>query len=302
MTSEQRVGPRTLVVEREVQGPWSLETSRAFWEGFAPAALSAQSDASELRTTFLNESDWTPIETTVTQSGGGARVSVTGSGDLDAAAAQVARFLSIDIDAREWPAVGLRDPVIGAAQERLPGFRPCGFHSPYEAAAWAVLSQRIQMRQAAALRTRLIAEYGANGTFPAPDVLRTLDADLPGRKLEYLHAVADAALAGVLNGEHLRSLDAADAMSEVASIKGLGPFASELVVLRGTNAPDIMPTTERRLDAELAYHYGPDCSADQVSELWKPFRSWAAVHLRALREIRLRETDVATMSVMSSMM
>lgn len=294
--------PSTAVVDIEVLGPWSLETSRGFWEGFAPAALSARSGSSELRTTFVSESDWAPVETTVIQLEGIARVSVTGSADLHAAAAQVARFLSIDIDARSWPDVGRRDPVIGAAQERLPGFRPCGFHSPYEAAAWAVLSQRIQMRQAAALRARLIAEHGVQGTFPAPAVLRTLDVDLPGRKQEYLHAVAEAALAGVLNGEHLRSLDPADAMAEVGSIKGLGPFASELVVLRGANAPDIMPTTERRLDAELAYHYGRDQSAADVSELWKPFRSWAAVHLRALREIRLRETDEGTMSVMSSMM
>src|SRR4051812_25133720 len=108
--------PFTAVVDIEVLGAWSLETSRAFWEGFAPAALAAQSETSDLRTTFLSERDWAPVEAAITQREGTARVSVTGRGDLDAAAAQVARFLSIDIDASRWPDVGRRDPVIGAAQ------------------------------------------------------------------------------------------------------------------------------------------------------------------------------------------
>ncbi len=42
--------------------------------------------------------------------------------------------------------------------------------------------------------------HGDDGTFPAPQVLRTLDLDLPGRKAEYLHAVATAALDGILDG------------------------------------------------------------------------------------------------------
>jgi DNA-3-methyladenine glycosylase II len=30
------------VAEFEVLGPWSLETSRRFWEGFTPAALAGE--------------------------------------------------------------------------------------------------------------------------------------------------------------------------------------------------------------------------------------------------------------------
>jgi DNA-3-methyladenine glycosylase II len=54
-----------------VRGPWSLATSRAFWEGFCPSALRATyGDA--LRTVFRVERDWS----------------------LDAAAAQACRFPS----------------------------------------------------------------------------------------------------------------------------------------------------------------------------------------------------------------
>lgn len=270
----------------EVLGPWSLTTSRAFWEGFAPAALPAHGDRDVLRSVFLADCDWRRAEVEVRQYGATATVSVTGAGDLDAAAAQAGRFLALDVDARGWPAVGERDPVIGQAQAAMPGLRPCGFHSPYEAAAWAVLSQRVRIGQAAKLRADLVAGHGENGAFPAPAVLRGLELDLPGRKAEYLRAVADAALDGVLDGAALRAVDPESAVRTVQEIKGLGPFAAELVVVRGANAPDALPTHERRLEAEVAERYGPAAGLAELAENWRPFRTWACVHLRALRERR----------------
>jgi DNA-3-methyladenine glycosylase II len=261
-----------------------------FWEGFAPAALPARGEPNQLRTAFCAEGDWRRVEVVVTQEGSTACVVVTGGGDLEAAAAQACRFLSLDIDARGWPDVARRDPVIADAQDKLPGLRPCGFHSAYEAAAWAVLSQRIRIVQAARLRDDLVARHGDAGAFPAPEVLRGGELDLPGRKAEYLQAVAVAALDGRLDGAALRSLDPDEAIRAVQQVKGLGPFAAELVVIRGANAPDVLPQHERRLAAEVAERYGPGRALAEVSEAWRPFRSWAGVHLRALGEQRRDET------------
>lgn len=274
-----------------VLGPWSLDTSKRFWEGFAPAALPtrAHADHHEMRTVFPVEGDWSRAEVRVTQQDSAARIAVTGTGDLDRAVSQVRRFLSLDIDARGWPDVGGRDPIIADAQQRLPGLRPCGFHSPYEAAVWAVLSQRLRIVQAARLRDDLVREHGQGGAFPPPELLRTLDLELPGRKAEYVHAVADAALDGRLDGATLRAMGVDDAVRSVQAVKGLGPFAAELVVLRGANAPDAVPRHERRLNDEIAHHYGPDHPVAEVSQAWRPFRTWAAFHLRTLREQRSHE-------------
>jgi DNA-3-methyladenine glycosylase II len=268
-----------------VRGPWSLATSRRFWEGFAPQALPAGSPPDALATVFRVEQDWSRATAVVVQEGAVTRVRVDGDGDLDAAAAQVARFLALDVDARDWPAVGERDAVVADAQRRLPGLRPCGFHSPYEAAVWAVLSQRVRIPQAAALRARLVARHGDDGACPAPARLRALDPaalDLPGRKAEYLHAVADAALDGLLDGPALRALDPDEAVRRVQAVKGLGPFAAEVVVLRGANAPDAVPRHERRLAAIVTRRY--DRPFDEVTAGWRPFRTWASLHLRALDE------------------
>lgn len=280
---------RRHTVDAHVLGSWSLTTSRAFWEGFSPAALDDRRTGDGIATVFRVDADWSRAEAAVTQREQVATITVTGDGDLDAACAQVRRFLSLDVDARGWPDVARRDPVVADAQDRLPGLRPCGFHSPYEAAAWSVLSQRIRIAQAARLRDDLVERHGDDGAFPAPGVLRALDLDVPGRKAEYLHAVADAALDGRLDGAALRAVDPDDAVRSVQQIKGLGPFAAELVVLRGANAPDALPHHERRLDAEIVERYGTDRTRAEIAETWRPYRTWVAVHLRALREQRTQE-------------
>jgi DNA-3-methyladenine glycosylase II len=267
-------------VSIDVQGPWSLATSRRFWEGFSPAALAAQPGPETLRTVFRVDRDWSRAAVEVAQHGGTAHLSLTGDGDLDAAAAQVARFLALDVDARAWPAVVERDPVLVDAVRARPGLRPCGFHSPYEAAAWAVLSQRTRVPLAARMRDELVARHGDGGAFPAPATLRGLDLDLPGRKGEYLHAVAEAALDGRLDGAALRTVEPEAAVAGVRRILGLGPFGAELVVVRGANHPDALAAHEPRLADEVRRRYGRPVA--EVAPGWRPFRTWASVHLRSL--------------------
>jgi DNA-3-methyladenine glycosylase II len=152
-----------------------------------------------------------------------------------------------------------------------------------------VLAQRLRIVQAARLRAELIARHGEDGAFPPPHTLARLDPDLPGRKSEYLRTVAEAALDGLLDGAALRALDPGQTVQRVQQVKGLGPFAAELVVVRGANAPHAPPRHERRLDAEIAERYAPGRTLADVSEAWRPYRTWAAVHLRALREQRTGE-------------
>jgi len=53
----------------KVLGPWSLETSRRFWEGFTPAALAGEPAGPGLATVFCAEGDWRRAEAEVTQAG-----------------------------------------------------------------------------------------------------------------------------------------------------------------------------------------------------------------------------------------
>ena len=277
-------------IDVEVKGPWSLATSRRFWESFSPNPLPEHEDGA-LRCVFLAESGWGRVQAEVVQDGHTARLTLRGEDHLEDAATQVARFLALDIDGRGWTKVAEDDHVIADAQEKLPGLRPCGFYSAYEAAAWSVLSQRIRITQAARLRSDVIDAYGDDGAFPPPEALHKARLDLPGRKPEYLKSVAEAALDGVLDSASLRGMAPEEAVETVQSVKGLGPFAAELVVARGANAPDLAPQHERRLADEITERYGSKADLAVVSEGWRPFRTWASFYLRALREERLHDID-----------
>ncbi len=86
--------------------------------------------------------------------GGGVIGEAVGDADPGAVRARFARILSLDVDGSDFPAVGERDSVVGRLQARYPGLRPVLFYSPYEAAAWALIGQRIRIAQAARRNAR----------------------------------------------------------------------------------------------------------------------------------------------------
>ena len=218
------------------------------------------------------------------------------AGDPTTLRAQVARVLSLDHDGVVFDEIGQRDPVIGRLQRRAPGLRPPLFHSPYEAAAWAVLSARRPARQMADVRQRLSEEHGAVfelagqpvAAFPAPSQVPGVEsfADLSPVKIERLHAVAGAAQQGRLDADHLQALGPDAAVAELLTLPGIGPLYAELVVVRATGFADVLTTTEPRVLAAVGELYGlgrPATAPElvEIAEVWRPRRTWAAVLIRA---------------------
>ena len=225
----------------------------------------------------------------VVEAGGGAP-------PIEEVAAQTARMLSLDIDAHGYEAVAARDPVVARVLATAPGLRPPLFHSPYEAAAWCVLSLRWSGRQAAAVRDRLAAAHGRvvevagapMAAFPTPAQLLAVTEfpGLPPVKIERLHAVAKAAGEGLLDAEAIRHADPEEAMAWLRQIPGIGPFSASLIVLRASGVTDVPVEHEPRLAEIVGRSYGlpgPATAADlqRIGEAWRPFRTWVAVLLRA---------------------
>jgi DNA-3-methyladenine glycosylase II len=208
----------------------------------------------------------------------------------------VARVLSLDHDATGFVQAGERDPVLGSVQAAAPGLRPPLFYSPYEAAAWAVLSARRPPRQMMAVRDRLGRAHGTVfdlagqqlAALPTPARLLGVSSfpGIPADRLDRLHGVARAAQEGRLDAGHLLGLGPEEAMVRLREIPGIGPFYSALIVIRGTGFADVLPAGEPKLLAlvEQLYHLpGPvsDAELGALAEAWKPFRTWAAVLIRA---------------------
>lgn len=221
---------------------------------------------------------------------------VQGAADVDVVRAQVARVLSLDHDGTGFEAIGDRDPVMARLLAAAPGLRPPMFYSPYEAAAWAVLSARRQAGQMARLREQLSTAHGAVfalagkqvAALPLPSQLLAVDAfpGLPPDKLGRLHGVARAALDGVLDLDRLRAAGPEAAAEQVQQIKGIGPFYASLITIRACGWADILPSEEPRSRGAhpraLRHRPRPDRRRNGAPRrAWRPFRTWATVLIRA---------------------
>jgi DNA-3-methyladenine glycosylase II len=222
---------------------------------------------------------------------------VHGDGDLDAITAQVARVVSADADGVAWDAICAGDPVLARVHAIAPGFRPSNFYSPYEAAVWAVLSARRARPQGIALRRKMSEASGRSfvlagqteSAMPTPTELLTISSfpGLPVERIPRLHAIATAAHDGLLDVERLRAMVPEDAMLDVQQLPGIGPFYSALIVIRALGLTDVLSAQEDHTRELVRENYGFDheptnAELEKVAEAWRPFRTWAAVTLRAL--------------------
>jgi DNA-3-methyladenine glycosylase II len=210
---------------------------------------------------------------------------------------QVARVVSLDHDGAAFDRLCRSDPALAGVHEIAPGFRPALFYSPYEAVVWSILSARRPRAQGITLRERLAEQYGTGFDLagqrlyavPSPSRMLTVESvpGLPADRIPRLHAAADAARRGDLDAEQLRSLPPEQAMAELQRLPGIGPFYSALVVIRACGHADVLAPQESQSLEAIREAYGFDhelSEADltEISESWRPFRTWVTVMMRAL--------------------
>ena len=267
---------------------FSLRAAADFAHGF-PGTGTADADPGALSLAWALDGDWRTARVVLRQHDDEVRGEIDGPHDRACTGLvkrDVERILSLDVDGAGFAALGDHDPVVKGLQQRFPGLRPVLFYTPYEAAAWCIIGQRIQMRQAAVIKQRLADDYGDQGAFPAPGRLAELDGPQRGlteRKVDQLRRLGSAALDGVLDRDRLRARSEVDALADLRQLAGIGPFSAELTLIRGVGAPDALPSVEKRLQAATreAYALAPDADLAEVAENWRPYRSWVALLLRA---------------------
>jgi len=279
-------------------GRFSLAAAARFIAAWPPAQGVTVADDGSVRLSFVLDSFAGHGGARVVEGDGGVlRVEPAGEASEDELRRQVARILSLDHDGAGLAEVIDRDPVVAAISRGADGLRPVLFHSPYEAAAWSVISARTQQRRAQRVRAELSRELGvvlevggvAMPAFPLPQRLAELDA-FPGlteEKVTRLRGLAAAALEGRLDPERLRAAEPATALLELQQIRGIGPFYAGLILVRSAGVTDVLPPgVEPRLRAAVGDAYslgGPASAADfeRITDGWRPFRTWIAVLMRS---------------------
>jgi DNA-3-methyladenine glycosylase II len=286
------VSPRDTRFVIEPDAAFSLAAAASF--GFGPHSGRPKPDGDLMRLAFVVDGYREHAGVVLRQTG--ATIDGTAEGARRAAVeGQVKRILSLDHAGRAWLAIGRRDPVIGRLQREHPGLRPVLFHSPYEAAAWSIMSARKPRAYAAMLRTKLAVAHGRVfelageelAAFPLPEKLATLRA-FPGidaTRMTRLRAIARAALDGLLDAARLAALAPETARAELETLPGIGPFYADLVLVRGSGIADLLPRNEPMLLSYVGHFYGKrgpvdTATLEAIAEKWKPYRTWATVLLR----------------------
>ena len=280
----------------EPRGPFSLAAAREFAAGFPAGIGGGEATETSLVMAFPVEGWKTSAIVELSQASDDAGVMARVSGAPGPTALQQAlRSVSLDHDGSGWPAVGMRDPVIGGLQADHRCLRPVCFYSAYEAATSFVIGQRIARTQGARIKAWLGQTFGdrleldgrAFSAFPRPQRLLEV-REAPGlnaEKIARLHGLAQAARDGRLDTERLRAMPPADALADLRSLRGVGEFTAEGILLRGCGVADELPASDELSREAAAELYGlpglPDESTwREMTDRWRPYRRWAIVLLR----------------------
>jgi DNA-3-methyladenine glycosylase II len=207
-----------------------------------------------------------PVAIAVVQARGGARpaieVAARGADDRasrDAIAATLARVLRLDLDLEPFYRIARADRVLAPMVERLRGMRPPRFPTTFEAFANAVACQQVSLTAGLHVLNRVAAAYGhaaridgeAMKSFADPrliarareDDLRALGLSYP--KARYLIGLAQLALdRRDPDFGSLEALDDSSATDHLRTLRGVGRWTAEYVLLRGLGRVNVFPADD----------------------------------------------------------
>jgi 3-methyladenine DNA glycosylase/8-oxoguanine DNA glycosylase len=187
------------------------------------------------------------------------------------------------------------DPVLGRHLDKIgPYAIKCDEVSNlYEALAEAIVYQQLHAKAAATIFARLQA-LGTAG-FPSPDELIALDdakirgAGVSAAKMKAVRDLATRQRAGELPSiDDARALDDAVLAERLTTVRGIGPWTVEMLLIFRLGRSDVLPSTDYgiRQGFHKVFRTKVLPTPKQVierGERWRPYRTMASWYLwRAL--------------------
>jgi AraC family transcriptional regulator of adaptative response / DNA-3-methyladenine glycosylase II len=218
-----------------------------------------------------------------------ARLRLAELRDLGAAVTRCRRMLDLDADPAAVDDVLGSDPALAPLVATAPGRRvPTSPDAP-ELAVRAVLGQQVSVAGARTLTARVVTAAGT----PLPEPVGTLthafpraaalaEADLTAVGLTGTRRRTVHALAAALADDSIPldpGADREEAGRALLAVPGIGPWTAALVGLRGLADPDVWLPGDLAVRKSLA---ALDSSDTDAATRWRPWRSYAVLHLWAL--------------------
>jgi DNA-3-methyladenine glycosylase II len=164
---------------------------------------------------------------------------------------------------------------------------PVEVRSPLEWFSFAIVSRQLSRATAVAIYSRLVAQL--DGSVTAERVIATDERTMRGVGLSYPKARAIRGLVehaddGLLEPVKLEAMSDSEIYSELVSVPGIGPSSAKRFLMLYLHRPDIFPADDLTVRAavtaldRLDERITPKI-AEQRSELWRPYRSYATSYL-----------------------
>ena len=217
-----------------------------------------------------------------------ARLPLAELRDLGAAVTRCRRMLDLDADPTAVDDVLSADPALAPLVAAAPGRRVPAAPDADELAIRAVLGQQVSVAGARTLTARLLpagiplAEPVGTLTHAFPRAAALAEADLgtvglTGARRRTVTALASALASGDIALDP--GADREEAGRALLSVPGIGPWTAALVGMRGLADPDVWLPGDLALRRSLAALGSSDADA---ATRWRPWRSYAVLHLWAL--------------------
>ncbi len=183
-----------------------------------------------------------------------------------------------------------QDEFLGKIAGKNPGLRVPGAFDGFELAVRAVLGQQITVKAATTLACRFAEDFGEKIETPFPELSRlspspgkiaraNMDAiarlGIVGARARCILALAQAVVSGTLR------LDAGvppeTAIQQLTALPGIGQWTAHYIAMRALRWPDAFPKEDIAVRKKLGGVTSKQ--AGEMSQKWRPWRSYAVLHL-----------------------
>ena len=216
--------------------------------------------------------------------------------DLDTAVEESQYRLGETLPVEPLLEVADRVPPVGDQLRRMPGYRPPMNPAVTEVLVTSICSQQVNMRWAAVTLGRLVERYGTLleldgvqvwrfpevGRLAAADPADIREMQLTTRKSGYIVGLADAVMAGELDGLEHDSNERV--IRRVVAIRGLGRWTAEWFLARCLARPDAVAAGDLGVRKVVSRYVAgadevlPEPEVRAATESWGEGGNWA-IHL-----------------------
>lgn len=196
------------------------------------------------------------------------------------------------------------DTILKRIVPKYNGLRIMGIPDLFEALAWAIIGQQINLTFAYTLKKRFVEQYGESYVvegytywlFPEHTKIASMEVDelrelqFTVRKAEYIIGIAKMMTNGELTKEMLLQYNYQQIQKSLTSIRGVGAWTADYVRMRCLHDPSAFPIADVGLHHALMHQLGLDRKPtieeiEEISTNWEGWQAYATFYLwRSLYE------------------